>query len=170
MKIIKFNKLYVGIDNGTSGAIGIVSDDSSIVKWFPTPIKIELSYTKEKQNISRIDFPKLISFFEEQVLCYNTSVRVVMERPRVNPQQFKTTMSAMRSLEATLIAVEQLKIPFSYIDSKEWQKELLPSGLKGKELKDGSKQVGKRLFPSIDFGKADCDAILIAEYARRKNL
>ena len=164
------NKLYIGIDNGTSGAIGIVSDDSTLIKWLPTPIKIELSYTKAKQNISRIDFPKLLILFEKEVLSYSIPVRVIMERPRVNPQQFKTTMSAMRSLEATLIAVEQLKIPFSYIDSKEWQKELLPSGLKGKELKDGSKQVGKRLFPSIDFGKADCDAILIAEYARKKNL
>lgn len=164
------NKLFIGIDNGTSGAIGIVSDDSSIVKWFSTPIKIELSYTKAKQNISRIDYPRLLGLFKDEILSYNIPVRVFLERPLVNPRMLSTTMSAMRSLEATLIAVEQLKIPFSYIDSKEWQKELLPSGLKGKELKDGSKQVGKRLFPSIDFGKADCDAILIAEYARRKNL
>lgn len=164
------NKLFVGIDNGTSGAIGIVSDDSSIVKWFPTPIKTELSYTKEKQNISRIDFPLLMKLLETEVLSYTVPIRVVMERPRVNPGQFKTTMSAMRSLEATLIVLEELKIPFSYTDSKAWQKELLPSGLKGPELKTASKDIGKRLFPQIDFGKSDCDAILIAEYARRKNL
>jgi len=164
------NKLYVGIDNGTSGAIGMVSDDSTYSFWLPTPIKIELSYTKTKQNISRIDFPKLIELFKDYILIHDAPVRVVMERPRVNPQQFKTTMSAMRSLEATLIVVEGLKIPFSYVDSKQWQKELLPSGLKDKELKEGSKQIGKRLFPNIDFGKSDCDAILIAEWARKNKL
>jgi len=164
------NKIFVGIDNGTTGAIGIVSDDSNIVKWFPTPIKTELSYTKEKQNISRIDFPKLIKLLSQEVLSYGVPVRVVMERPRVNPGQFRTTMSAMRSLEATLIALEELRIPFSYIDSKQWQKELLPSGLKGPELKSASKDIGKRLFPQVDFGKSDCDGILIAEFARRHQL
>ena len=163
-------KIYCGIDNGTSGAIGIISDDSSIIKWFPTPIKTELSYTQTKQNISRIDFPKFVELLKTELLVHNVPVRVVMERPRVNPSQFKTTMSAMRSLEATLIALEELKIPFSYTDSKAWQKQLLPSGLKGPELKTASKDVGKRWFPKIDFGKSDCDAILIAEWARRNNL
>lgn len=164
------NKLFVGIDNGTSGAIGIVSDDSSLHCWYSTPSKIELSYTKTKQNISRIDFPKLLILFKEKVLSYNIPVRVFLERPLVNPGQFKTTMSAMRSLEATLIVLEELKIPFSYLDSKEWQKDMLPSGLKGKELKEASRQIGRRLFPDLDFGKSDCDAILIAEYARKNKL
>ena len=170
MKAENVNKLYVGIDNGTSGAIGVVSDNSTLNFWWPTPIKNELSYTKTKQYISRVDFPKLIEIFKDGILCWNVPVRVVMERPRVNPQQFKTTMSAMRSLEATLIVLEELKIPFSYIDSKEWQTELLPSGLKDKQLKEASKQIGKRLFPTTNFGKSDCDAILIAEWARRNKL
>ena len=34
-----------------------------------------------------------------------------------------------------------------YIDSKEWQKELLPSGCKGEELKTASRDIGCRLFP-----------------------
>lgn len=164
------NKLFVGIDNGTSGAIGVVSDDSSVLKWFPTPIKVELSYTKAKQNISRIDYPKLIALFKEEILSYNVPVRVFLERPLVNPRMLSTTMSAMRSLEATLICLEELKIPFSYLDSKEWQKDMLPSGLKGKELKEASRQIGRRLFPDLDFGKSDCDAILISEYARKNKL
>lgn len=164
------NKLFVGIDNGTSGAIGIVSDDSSVVKWSSTPTKIELSYTKTSKNISRIDYPKLISLFKDEILSYNIPVRVFLERPLVNPRMLSTTMSAMRSLEATLICLEELKIPFSYLDSKQWQKDMLPSGLKGKELKEASRQIGKRLFPTLDFGKSDCDGILIAEYARKNKL
>ena len=170
MKSKKFNKLYVGIDNGTSGAIGIVSDDSTHYFWWPTPIKIEHSYTQKDQSISRIDFPKLMSLFKDTILSYNVPLTVIMELPRVNPGQFRTTMSAMRSLEATLIVLEELKIPFSYIYSKKWQKDILPSGLKGKELKKASKEVGYNLFPDLDFGNSDCDAILIAEYGRRNNI
>lgn len=164
------NKIYCGVDNGTSGAVGIVSDNSDTYGWFPTPTKIELSYTKAKQNISRIDFPKFLELFKEKILSYNVPVRVFLERPLVNPGQLKTTMSAMRSLEATLIVLEELKIPFSYLDSKSWQKDMLPSGLKGKELKEASRQIGRRLFPTLDFGKSDCDAILIAEYVRKNKL
>jgi hypothetical protein len=170
MKAENVSKLYVGIDNGTSGAIGVVSDNSTLNFWWPTPIKNELSYTKTKQYISRVDFPKLMELFKDGILCWNVPVRVVMERPRVNPKQFKTTLSAMRSLEATLILIEDLKLPFSYVDSRDWQKDMLPSGIQDKELKKASKQIGKRLFPTTDFGKSDCDAILIAEWARRKTL
>jgi hypothetical protein len=161
-------KLYCGIDNGTSGAVGIVSDDSSISKWFPTPIKNELSYTKTKQNISRIDFPKLLELFKRELEGRNC--KLFLERPLVNPGRFSTTMSAMRSLESTLIVLETLNLPFEYTDSKQWQKVMLPSGLKGAELKTASRDIGRRLFPQIDFGKSDCDAILIAEWARRNNL
>jgi hypothetical protein len=44
-------------------------------------------------------------------------------------------------------------------------------GVKGEALKSASLDVAKRLFPSTDFGKLkDGDALLIAEYARRKNM
>ena len=79
-------------------------------------------------------------------------------------------MSAIRALEATLIALEILEMPYEYIDSKEWQKGLLPEGLKGEALKPASLDVGRRLFPKIDFkGFADADSLLIAEYQRKRN-
>lgn len=78
-------------------------------------------------------------------------------------------MSAIRALEATLTVLEFLKIPYAFCDSKEWQRELLPKGLRKEELKTASLQVGKRLFPSVNFdGFKDADGLLIAEYCRRK--
>jgi hypothetical protein len=69
-----------------------------------------------------------------------------------------------------LIALEESQWAYEYIDSKEWQKSLLPKGLKGsEELKKASLDVGKRLFPSLDI-KKDADGLLIAEYLRRKNV
>lgn len=161
---------YIGIDNGTSGAIGVVSNTENFTPiLIQTPSFMEQSYTKKKANISRVNVIELENFLKE----YSTNSFILIERPLVNPTRFKATLSAMRALEATLITIEKLGIPFQYTDSKQWQKEMLPSGFKGKELKDVSSDIACRLFPHLkDIIKKqkDGDAILMAEYARRKNL
>ena len=157
-------KNYLGIDNGVTGSIGIILDNE--YNYFKTPVKKELSYTKTKQWLNRIDFDAL----KKDLSIYNIHIAVI-ERPMVNPGRFKATMSAMRALEATQIILEQLKIPYQWIDSKEWQKAMLPAGLEKEELKEASLQIGKRLFPNIKWDDFDdADGILIAEYARRKSL
>lgn len=154
---------YVGIDNGVSGNIGILHSVAK-PRYYHTPIKKELNYTKTKKWLNRIDIEKLgdlLDLAEETI--------VFIERPMVNPGRFQASVSALRALEATLIVLEQLKLSYQYIDSKEWQKELLPSGLRGDELKKASLQVGERLFPKINFkGFNDADGLLIAEYCRRQ--
>lgn len=158
---------FIGIDNGVSGNIGIIAADGNVINYLHTPIKKELSYTKTKQWINRIDGIMLV----EALANYSTSQTIIyIERPFVNPGMFKATLSAIRALEATLIVIEQLRLPYRYIDSKEWQKALLPSGLMKAELKIASLQVGRRLFPNINFkGFIDADGLLIAEWARRNH-
>ena len=155
--------IYVGIDNGVTGSIGIVNDD--YVEFHQMPIKRELSYTKKKQFINRIDCESLQDILHKLHLVG----MVAIERPMVNPGRFKATTSALRALEAVLIVVETLEMPYRYIDSKEWQKVLLPQGLKGDvELKKASLDIGKRLFPNLaDKFKKDADGMLIAEYLKR---
>lgn len=162
-------KIWCGIDNGSSGSIGIVSEDGS-ARYLQTPSKKEQSYTKTEQTISRIDFPKLKDILAFYPSC---NLRVFLERPYVNPQGFKATTSALRALEATIIALEWLGMSFQYIDSKEWQKEMLPAGIKGTpELKKASADIGCRLFPALSEEirkQKDADGLLIAEWARRNN-
>jgi len=160
---------HIGIDNGTSGTIGIIGPHGS--QFIKTPIKKEQSYTKKKAGISRILFHEFRRF-----LMDNTEVNkrfAVLERPLINPGMFKTSMSAMRTLEAEVLILESLKIPYMYCDSKEWQRELLPHGTKGSpELKKASMDIGCRLFPEHEVlikKHKDADGILIAEWARRKN-
>ena len=163
------NKNWVGVDNGVSGSVGFLLYDGCY-DYIHMPIKKELNYTKKKQWLNRIDVPKLIEELRP-IAPTNIPCFALLERPLVNPKMFRATISAIRALEATIIAFEILKIPYAYCDSKAWQKELLPSGLEGKELKIASLQVGKRLFPNLNLdGFSDCDGILIAEYARRKGL
>jgi hypothetical protein len=163
--------LFIGIDNGvTNNGIGAINDKGE-ARLYKLPIKKELSYTKEAKHISRIDFPELMSLFGDMLADFTEhQVKVGLERPMVNSTRFNASLSAIRALEATLIALEESQLPYEYIDSKEWQKHLLPKGLKGSdELKKASLDIGRRLFPSLEI-KKDADGILIAEYLRRKQL
>ena len=156
-------KTYIGLDNGVTGTIGIIREDS--VQFLKVPVKKEQNYTKAKNNITRVDIDKFIDLLSQ----YKPSETfVLIERPMVNPQRFKATTSALRCLEAELVSIEHLKIPFQYCDSKEWQKMLLPKGVK--DTKEASLDIGNRLFPQFrEFSHPDRDGLLIAEYARRKN-
>jgi hypothetical protein len=159
-------KVRIGIDNGVSGSIGIITEDISY--FYKTPIKSEQNYIKKKSNISRIDWSKLYDL----LLPYqNTNCFVILERPMVNPTRFQATTSALRSLEATIVTLERLCLPYEYTDSKKWQTMLLPQGIKGSdELKKASFDIGCRMFPQhSDLIKRhkDADGILIAEYCRR---
>ena len=163
--------LFIGFDNGvTNNGIGVV-DSEGCAALYKLPIKKELSYTKEAKHISRIDFPALKNLLADILMrSPDQQVKVGLERPMVNSTRFNASLSAIRALEATLILMEELQLPYEYIDSKEWQKHLLPKGLKGSdELKKASLDVGKRLFPSLEL-KKDADGVLIAEYLRRKQL
>jgi hypothetical protein len=166
-------KIYIGIDNGVSGSIGIITDNE--VSFLHTPIKRCLNYTKTKQYLNRIDVEIMNDIFEQCLLiCCPEDFVIFIERPLVNPRMFKATLSAVRALESTLTILENLRLPYEYIDSKEWQKEMLPSGIKGsKELKEASLQVGIRMFPFLKETikkQKDADGILIAKYMQRKQL
>lgn len=164
MRTTETGKTYIGIDNGVTGSIGIISP--TITNFFIMPTFSELSYTKEKKNITRIATNAL-----KLRLDGLDNVMVLLERPMVNPGRFAATMTAMRALEATLIVIEQLGYARMYIDSKQWQTVMLPKGIKGADaLKAASKDIGSRLFPQFkNLYQKDADSILIAEAARRMN-
>lgn len=158
--------ISIGIDNGVTGTTGIITPSTTV--FFKNPTKSEQNYTKKKGNISRINTP---AFYVLLRPFKGLNVHVMMERPMVNPTRFAATASALRALEATLNIVERLGFAYSYVDSKEWQKVLLPIGAKGDQLKVDSKNIGCRLFPqhtALIQKHKDADGILIAEYCRRK--
>jgi len=161
---------FIGIDNGVSGTIGIVYNNLSIpASIIKTPTFSCLDYTKSKKNITRIDTEKLKAHLE--IVSYKSEIiQIAIERPMVNPGRFVATGSALRALEATLIVIEGMQIPYKFIDSKEWQKKMLPAGLEKAELKSASKGIALRLFPKLNEllkHLPDADGLLIAEYLRK---
>lgn len=160
-------KLFIGIDNGVSGTVGVVGEKTM---FFTTPVRKVMKYTKKKAFITRIDHERLKEVLIEITDGYNEDdIIIKLERPMVNPKRFVATASALRAWEATLVIIESIGLPYDFIDSKEWQKEMLPSGVKGAaELKKASWSVGARLFPMFKEVKHDdMDGLLIAEYLRK---
>ena len=160
-------KSYIGIDNGVTGSIGIIPPSGVGTTYHLTPTFSVQNYNKDKKNVTRIDVKKLTTILKEVENPF-----AVLERPMVNPRRFNATASALRALEALLICLEACDIPYMFIDSKQWQKVLLPKGIKGaEEQKKASLDIGGRLFPQFKSKyKGDADGILIAEWARRTNL
>jgi hypothetical protein len=156
------HRTFIGIDNGVSGAITIISNNNEILLHEKTPVKKCLNYTKKKAFMNRVDFQKFM-----KLLINQGDTFCMIERPMVNPGRWNASVSALRCLEATEILLEELQIPYQFIDSKEWQKELLPSGLVKDELKIAADSVAKRLFPKQKIVNAD--SILIATYCLRKS-
>ena len=164
-------KTYLGIDNGTSGSIAIISSDGQLLNWHKTPSFPYTHYTQKGKFIGRLDR----NAFREILMPYvDTPVMVVLENPFINgsrPELINVSCVASRTDEATVIVLEDLMIPFQHIAAKTWQKDMLPSNMSEGETKKASRDVAKRLFPKFEIPKGcDGDAILIAEWARRNNL
>lgn len=157
-------RAFIGIDNGVSGSIGIVFENGTY-QFHTTPTKKELNYTKAKAYITRIKPVELT----EMLSVAGAGSMVMIERPMVNPTRFQASVSAIRCFEATITVLETLGLPYECIDSKKWQKELLPTGTSGEELKTASMDVGNRLYPEAKAVKhTDRDGMLIAHYCRIK--
>lgn len=168
------HRIYIGIDNGHTGTMGWVGEGlhPAIIE---TPVTHEQSYTKKAQKIKRIDHFEMVRWFKEILgTCEPSDVMVVLERPMTNNKFGSAVVSAARAFEVTRCLVEQMCFPHMIVDSKQWQKVLLPSGIKGSDnLKSASKDIGLRLFPDqaeTIKKHGDADGLLMAEWARRAQL
>ena len=172
-------RIFVGIDNGVSGTIGVIVIYPKLKKGIllQYAYKSCLNYQKTKvKHITRIDTMTLSDIFKNLLEC-GTIEKVLIERPMVNPQRFDATTSALRALEATLVVLELFGIAYDYLDSKQWQSIMLPHiSVQDKKdypskLKQVSKEVGMRLFPNLNWDDfKDADGLLIAEYCKRKEI
>jgi hypothetical protein len=162
--------LIIGVDNGSSGSFCILNlYNDNEVYYFSTPIKKERSYTKKEQYFSRVNHQLLKSNLEK--IINKRPCKVYMERPMINNTRFNNSLSAIRCLESECIILEQLGIYYEFLDSKNWQKVLLP-GIKGRDnLKLESKNLALKLFSQFykDI-KKDGDSFLIAYYIKQKLL
>jgi hypothetical protein len=168
---------WVGIDNGVTGTIGFVSSMGHVQMWH-TPTKTSLNYQKKGQIVQRVDvkamrqiFRLILSKLDIGEKAGVVELRAIVERPFTMASASKAVLSGQRAMEATLIALEIEGIPYEFIDSKQWQKPMLGTELKGSPvLKRASLAKGKQLWPLFDWipFKQDADGLLIAEWAKTR--
>lgn len=155
---------WAGVDNGVSGSIGIIYEDGTY-EFYKTPVRKEQDYTKAKKQVNRVmplELTKILSKLSPASM-------VMIERPMINSTRFNASMSAIRCYEATITVLETLGLPYVIVDSKQWQKGILPSGISGDDLKKASLDIGNRMFPETKKVKhPDCDGMLIANHCKQK--
>ena len=165
--------VFLGIDNGPSGSVGIQSFNRLGLPcgqaFFKTPTYMMQDYTKAKKRISQLDILLLRKRFRIWKKRGYT-VYAAMERPLVNPGRFNASAVGLRVHQSWLDLFTNYGFPHPRsLDSKEWQKLLLPKGTTGDELKKRSKEVANKLFPCTrEVRHPDCDGMLISEWLRRQ--
>lgn len=155
--------ITIGIDNGTSGTIGVLGGDEP--EFHLVPHQEHLHYSAKGKFIKRIIFDELSGIFGRH---WQRTHKAYIERPLTGgPAMVNQMLLAARAYEATLIALEEHQIGYETIDSKAWQKALLP-GVKGsKNLKKASMFKGIELYPQFEEAirkHKDADGLLIAHH------
>lgn len=159
-------KYYCGLDVGEKGSLAIIHGDT-----------IE---TFSFQDYDIIDICYELSIINERASIY----AVVEDVHSVQGSSAKSNFTFGYNKGWIVGMLTAMHIPYSMIPPKEWQSgvwERCDKVMDGKKVKtkETSIKCAKRIFPNVDLRRtpqcrvADdgiCDALLMAEYARRKNL
>ena len=160
---------FIGIDNGTSGTIGVIGP--VVTHFFKTPARKYQDYHKTRvKHLNRLVYEEFKNILKP-ALKYD--YRLHLEKPYSNAKGYIASTVALRCWESQLVAIEQLGISKYYVcTSKDWQDVMLP-GVKGvKELKKASLDKGVELYPEhkeLIRRHKDADGLLIAHWAKLTN-
>ncbi len=166
------SKTYIGIDPGSKGYITVIKgQDIDFLSIAENDYYDVVLYLKNAAVLSG-----------GEIVCCMESIHAVFGSSAKATFSFGETFGVLQGL---LIA---LGIPYHLVPPKTWQKEMWITEDKVYKSKDGKKSINnkptsinaaRRLFPDVDFRRTPkcknmddnkCDATLICEYGRRKNL
>lgn len=157
--------ITLGIDNGTTGSIGIITPKD--IRFMETPA-MKSYLGKARREIKRVDHKTFIQLILELGASFpEEEINAFIERPYTG-QFVNAMLPGQRAFEAILVCLEQQGIPYDVIDSKTWQKAILGPEIKGSDaLKEASRKKGCQLYPDLsdiinDHG--DADGLLIAHH------
>ena len=166
------SKIYIGIDPGKEGAIAII--DNGIVAIIDTPTTEIITKQKTKKGNCKKKNLYVESAMADILRAYQKyNIHVAIEKVHSMPKQGVSSMFSMGEGFGLWIGIiVAFQLPYTKVTPQAWKKEML-DGL-GKE-KSVSCYRAQQLFPNNEFytprkraldGRGD--AVLIAEYAKRK--
>lgn len=149
-------KLYLGIDPGQSGGIAIVDQDGNCTSLVNMP-------ETEQDILWAIPFGDTVAFG-------------MIEKVHAMPKQgVSSTFKFGVGYGGLRMAMVAMAIRFDEVPPQRWQKALgvVPRDAKVESKNDHKNKLlakAQQLFPNVKITKHTADALLIAEYTRRKCL
>lgn len=160
------DKYYIGLDPGSKGCMSVIHGNS--IEAFSFIDYDMADICRELQDIN----------------SYNSCYALVEDVHAVFGSSAKATFEFGYNKGLLVGMLTALHIPYSLVPPKTWQNgvwERCDKVMDGKKIKtkETSINCAKRIFPNVNLlrsarcTKVDdgiCDSLLMAEYARRKNL
>lgn len=156
--------IWIGIDNGVSGSIGIIGTGIE-----PMMVNAREYTRKKKRGGLEVDPTAFLQIITE----HGPVSGVVLEKPFRG--QFRNTEVSAAHFDSVARTIMELhQIPFIQVDSREWQKPLLKITQK-KGVKNDTKRIsleaGVLRWPSLRAqieDQGDADALFLATHARHE--
>jgi len=170
------DRLFIGIDNGVTGAMAALTAEGSVIYLASLPVvKVGTMTVLDAESFRRQLFD----------LNHSYSPHILIEPAQLFSPGKKALTSTWMCWGALRAILEIGEYVWEPVNPQKWQREMFSDHVRAidqkadgkRDKKEASILVAKRLFPSVkltrtakstvpDSGLAD--ALLIAEYARRK--
>lgn len=143
--------IIIGIDPGNNGGIAWIRNGETCVEKMPETLTDLWDLINDIGTMTSLARPRWQAYIEE-----------VHSSPQMGVKSAFTFGNGFGHLEMALTAAG---IPFERVRPQAWQKAM---GCLTKGDKNVSKRRAQELFPQLKITHATADALLIAEYGRRK--
>lgn len=160
-------KAFVGIDPGKDGALAILG-------YRETPILVPFSETEYANQLRRLDFCRTEAEKDLEAIMHApaTEVFCVVEHVNAMPGQGVTScFSFGQNFGVILGLLTAFRIPYELVRPQKWKRVFSCTSDKNTSI-----EVAQRMFPGVDLRRTPkcqkphdgiCEALLMAEYARR---
>ena len=147
------NRIYIGIDPGKNGGIGLIYNDVQYCRKCPTSVADMSEEIKVVMKMAP-DIQKL------------AVIEAVHSFPKQGVRSVFTFGQGYGQWLGILAAHE---IPYIQVSPQKWMKYYKPLSTDKKERKDQLKHLAQQRFPNLKITLATADAMLLANYLKDTN-
>ncbi len=162
------NRIYIGVDNGLSGGIAMLQNRKILeLTTMPTIVG--------SNNRNEYDIQEILKILEK----HKKDATIIIEKAQAMPKLGTVQAFSFGKLYGIMLGlVNALKMSYSIVHSRTWQKEMFRD-ISSENTKQASVTVARQLYPEQSFLATKrskkmhhglTDAVLIAEFGRRHSL
>lgn len=156
--------IAIGIDPGKDGALAILSDDT--ISLAGTEGRVFIVPFEERRFVAYLGSVPAWHYREHRIVCVLEHVGAMPRQGSVSMFHFGQNFGWIRGV------LDCSMIPYELVRPQKWKKEFSCTSDKNTSI-----EVARRLFPDVDLRRTPkckgphdgiCEALLMAEYARRR--